>query len=79
QTFNELILPYNENNFGKNLNFDNFENSTATNENSNNKQDMTNNTKLEKSKYNLVQQDGKYMVCTWCIDAKCNNIFVTGT
>ncbi|CAG8812804.1 6645_t:CDS:2, partial [Racocetra persica] len=41
----------NENNFGKNLNFDNFENSTATSEDFNNEQDMTNNTKLEKSHF----------------------------
>ncbi|CAG8776430.1 12701_t:CDS:2, partial [Cetraspora pellucida] len=27
----------------------------------------------------IIKQDSKYMVCTWCIDAKCDNIFVTGT
>ncbi|CAG8604088.1 4932_t:CDS:2, partial [Scutellospora calospora] len=75
RTFNELILLYNENNFGENLNFDNFDNSTATSKDSNNEQDMTNNTKLEKSKYNHE----KYIVCIWCIDAKYNNIFVIGT
>ncbi|CAG8842050.1 18891_t:CDS:2, partial [Racocetra persica] len=40
----------NKNNFGENLNFNNFENSTATSEDSNNEQDITNNTKLEKSR-----------------------------
>ncbi|CAG8824022.1 67_t:CDS:1, partial [Dentiscutata erythropus] len=27
----------------------------------------------------VIKQDSKYIVCTWCIDAKCDNIFVTGT
>jgi hypothetical protein len=27
----------------------------------------------------VMRQNSKYMVCTWCIDAKYNNIFVTGT
>ncbi|CAG8837096.1 12875_t:CDS:1, partial [Gigaspora margarita] len=41
----------NDDSFGESFDFDNFENSTTTSEDSNNEQDLSNNAELKTSKY----------------------------